>query len=111
MSQSIAEIINPLIEKGLFDNPETAIRNLITDYILHKIHHYQSIIHKFEKKYGMNYFHFNKYLAERATNLSNKSSLHKQLMLEEEDALDWMIAAEMLESWLCEKKMSEIKNR
>lgn len=100
MSQNLAEIVNPLIDKGLFENAEMAVKSLMTDYVLHQIEHYRSIIGGFEKKYGMNYVQFNKYLEERANRLANKSSLHKSFMLEEEDALDWKIAAEMLESWL-----------
>ena len=60
----------------------------------------QKKIKKFEKKYGMNYLQFSKYLKERAQKLPSNTSLHKNFMLEEEDALDWKIAAEMMQSWL-----------
>lgn len=100
MSQKLAEIINPLVEKGLFENAETAVRNLMLNFVLQQIERNRTISQKFENKYGMPYFHFNKYLAERAKNLSLKSSAHKSFMLEEEDGLDWKIATEMLESWI-----------
>jgi len=88
------------VEKGLFENAEAAVKNMMADFVPHQIEHYRSVVRKFEKKYGMEYFRFNQYLKERATKLSNNSSLHKSFMLEEEDALDWKIASEMLESWL-----------
>lgn len=100
MSQNLAEIVHPLVDKGLFESAEDAVKNLMTDYVLHQVEHYQAIIQRLEMKYGMNYLQFNKYLAERVKNLSSDSSLHKTIMLEEEDALDWKIATEMLESWL-----------
>jgi hypothetical protein len=104
MSQSIAEIINPFVDKGLFENAESAVKQLMFDYIIHQIENHQLIINKFEKKYGMNYLQFNKYLKERIKRLSNDKSLHKKIMKEEDDALDWKIASEMMESWLGLKK-------
>lgn len=100
MSQNLAEIVNPLVEKGLFENAETAVKDLMADYILNQIERHRKIIRKFEKKYGMNYLQFSKYLKERAQKLPSNTSLHKNFMLEEEDALDWKIAAEMMQSWL-----------
>lgn len=60
MSQNLAEIVHPLVEKGLFENAEIAVRNLMVDYTPHQIEHYQEIIKKFEQKYGLNYGQFNK---------------------------------------------------
>ena len=108
MSQNIAEIVHPLVEKGLFENAEIAVRNLMIDYTLHQIEHYQVIIRKFEQKYGMNYGQFNKYLSEQAKKVGSDKQLQKRIMLEEEDALDWKIAAEMLESWLGLRRKSEL---
>ncbi len=34
MSQNIAEIIHPVVEKGLLDNEESAFKNLPQDYII-----------------------------------------------------------------------------
>ncbi len=98
MSQNIAEIVNPLVEKGLFENAEIAVRNLMVDYTLHQNEHYQEIIRKFEQKYGMKYHQFNKYLSEQAKKVGTEKQLQKRIMVEEEDALDWKIAVEMLES-------------
>jgi len=100
MSQDLANIIQPLVDSGLFENAETAVRDLLLDYVLNQVNHYRSIIEKFEQKYRMNYSQFNQYLAQRAKSLTAKSSASKNFMLEEEDALDWKIAIEMLQSWL-----------
>ena len=78
----------------------------MVDYLIRQIDHNRAIIQKFEKKYGMNYNQFNKYLEERAKRISADKSIHKKFMLEEEDCLDWKIATEMLESWLGLKKES-----
>ncbi|MBN2088938.1 hypothetical protein JW964_04970 [candidate division KSB1 bacterium] len=100
MSQELVKIIQPLVDSGLFENAETAVRDLLIDYVLHQVKCYRTIIEKFEQKYSMNYSQFNQYLAHRAKNLPQKSSASKNFMLEEEDALDWKIATEMLQSWL-----------
>jgi hypothetical protein len=49
MSQNIAEIVQPLIENGLYKDAETAVRDLMVDYVLRQIEHYKSIIQKLEK--------------------------------------------------------------
>jgi hypothetical protein len=100
MSQNIAELVHPLVDNGLYENAEAAVKDLMANHILHQIEHYRSIVEKFEKKYGMRYSQFNAYLNERARILANDPSLQKGFMLEEEDALDWKVASEMLESWL-----------
>jgi hypothetical protein len=108
MPHDITDIVSPLVENGMFEDAETAVKNLMLDFILHQIHHYQVKIKKFEKKYKMNYYHFNQYLMERAKKVVSDKSLHQSIMMEEEDALDWKIAAEMLESWLGLKQKSQI---
>jgi len=100
MSPDLAEIVRPLIEKGQFENPETAIRNLTADYVLRQIKHYRNTVKKYERKYGMRYGQFTQYLGERAKNLLSDNALHKRFMSEEDDALEWKMATEMLESWL-----------
>jgi len=100
MAQKITDIVSPLVENGIFENAETAVKNLMLDFILNQIREYEVKIKKFEKKYKMNYYHFNLYLNERAKKVASNKSLHRTFMMEEEDALDWKIATEMLESWL-----------
>ena len=50
----------------------------------------------------MNYEQFNAYLKARATTLMRtpNPALGKSIMQEEDDAFDWKIAVEMLQSWL-----------
>jgi len=100
MSQDIAEIVHPLVDNGLYESAEAAVKDLMTGHILHQIGHYRAIVESFEKKYGMKLSQFDDYLKARAKKLVNDSASQKRFMLEEEDALDWKIAAEMLESWL-----------
>lgn len=100
MSPNVAEIVDPLVSNGLYENAEAAVKDLMAHHILHQIEHYRAIVEKFEEKYGMRYSQFTAYLQERAKQLAGQPALHKKFMLEEEDALDWKIATEMLESWL-----------
>jgi len=100
MSQDIAEIVYPLIENGLYEDAESAVKDLMVDYVLRQIEHYRNIIQNLEKKHGMNYHQFNKYVEERSKTIKGNKAIHQNFMLEEEDALDWKIASEMLNSWL-----------
>jgi len=76
-------------------------------HILQQISYYRSIVEKFERKYDMTYFQFESNLQARAKKLATEPSGHQQFMLEEEDTLDWKIAAERLESWLKLKTQTE----
>ncbi len=60
------------------------------------------MIEAFELKYGMNYEQFEAYSAKRAQTLMKKpdAALNQAIMLEEDDAFDWKVARDMLESWL-----------
>lgn len=100
MSQDLAEIVHHLVDNGLYETAEAAVKDLMAGHILHQIEHYRAIVEKFEKKHGMKLAQFDDYLKERAQKLVNDPSGHKRFMLEEENALDWKIAAEMLASWL-----------
>ena len=48
----------------------------------------------------MNYHQFNKFIEERSQKIKDNEALRQNFMLDEEDALDWKIAAEMLNNWL-----------
>lgn len=100
MSQNLTEIVHPLVDNGLYESAEAAVKDLMAGHTLHQIKHYHTIVETFEKKYGMKRAQFDDYLKERAKLLVNDSAHHERFMLEEEDALDWKIAAEMLSSWL-----------
>jgi len=100
-------LVEPLVRQGLFDTPESAILELAEEYVLRQVKNYQETIAGLESKYGMTYPQFNQYLQHRTTllesgNLSPEQtrSLGQAIMVEEEDALEWKIAREMLQSWL-----------
>lgn len=100
MSSNVAEIVAPLVNNGLYENAETAVKDLMAQHIVHQIERYHAVIEQFEEKYGMRYSQFTAYLNARAKQLASQPALQKKFMLEEEDALDWKIAGEMLDSWL-----------
>ncbi len=100
MSSNVAEIVDPLVNSSLYENAEAAVRDLMSHHVLHQIERYRAVVEKFEDKYGMPYSQFTAYLNERAKQLASQPALSKKFMLEEEDALDWKIAGEMLDSWL-----------
>jgi hypothetical protein len=100
MPQNLADIVHPLVDNGLYENAEVAVKDLMAKHVLHQIERHRAIIEKFENKYAMSHAQFNTYLKERAKRLTPESSSHQQFMQEEEDALEWKIASEMLESWL-----------
>ncbi len=72
------------------------------DYVLRQIEHYRSVDESLQAKYGMTYEQFDAYLKSRSATLAASPNpvLNQAVMGEEEDALDWKIATEMLQSWL-----------
>jgi hypothetical protein len=102
MSERVITLLSPFVKRGLFDSPEKAVMTLARDYTLHQIEHYQSEIEQLQKKYGMNYEQFEVYLAARSATLAKSPSpgLSQMVMAEEEDALEWKIARDMLTRWL-----------
>ncbi len=102
MSDQLTTVIEPFVRRGLFATPEQAIVELARDYVLRQIDRHRATIEKFQNKYGMNYEQFNAYLKSRSTTLMTAPNpvLGKAVMKEEEDALDWKIAIEMMQSWL-----------
>jgi hypothetical protein len=111
----VDKVVEPFVQRGLFETTESAVRGLAQDYILRQIARYQETIDNLERKYGMDYDQFNQYLKQRAALLQStgvspeqRQSLNQTVMLEEEDALEWKIAKEMLQSWLGLK--SEVEN-
>jgi hypothetical protein len=102
MSAQVAAMIDPFVRRGLFASPEQAVSEMARDYILRQIERHRATIEKLQTKYGMNYAQFNAYLKSRVATLMTtpNPALGKAVMQEEEDALDWKIATEMLQSWL-----------
>jgi len=106
-ASQVDKVVEPFVQRGLFETTESAVRGLAQNYILRQIARYQETIDNLERKYGMDYDQFNQYLKQRAALLQStgvspeqRQSLNQAVMLEEEDALEWKIAREMLQSWL-----------
>lgn len=102
MTYSIMTIVEPFVQRGLFASPEQAVTKMAYDYVLHQVEHYQDIIEELQTKYRMTYKQFNAYLQSRSNTLLAQPhlALNQAIMAEEEDALDWKIAREMLQNWL-----------
>ena len=102
MTDQVAAIIEPFVRSGLFATPEKAIAEMARDYTLRQIERYKSVVEQLQTKHGMNYDQFEAYLKSRAKTLVAKpnAALNQAIMLEEEDALDWKVAREMLQKWL-----------
>lgn len=100
MSQTLVEIVHPLIDNGFYSSPEAAVRDLMTQHVLRQVECYRARVAGFEEKHGMGYSQFQAYVQEHARKINGNTALQKKIMLEEEDALDWKIAREMLERWL-----------
>lgn len=99
---TIAMIVEPFVRRGLFASPEQAVTEMAREYMLRQIEHYRNSIEALQTKYGMTYEQFEAYLHTRAATLLRhpNPTLNQAIMAEEEDALDWKIAREMLQSWL-----------
>ncbi len=102
MNDQVATVVDPFVRRGLFPSPEQAVVEMARDYVLRQIERHRATIERFQVKYGMNYDQFNAYLKSRSATLMTAPTpaLGKAVMQEEEDALDWKIAIEMLQSWL-----------
>lgn len=102
ITATTSAIIEPFVQRGLFENQEKAVAEMARAYIVHQIQQYQQIIDSLQARYGMNYEQFEAYLRARAQELTDTPdvALNRALMKEEDDALDWKIAREMQASWL-----------
>ncbi len=102
MSDQVATVVEPFVRRGLFASTEQAVVEMARDYILRQIEHHQAIIEKFQAKYGMSYEQFVAYLKSRSAKLVAEPipGLSQAVMSEEEDALEWNVADEMLQAWL-----------
>ena len=102
MATQVNQLIEPFVRRGLFDSPEQAITEMARSYIIQHITRYQSTIERLQAKHGMTYEQFDAYLKSRSQTLVSRPDpdLNKAIMNEEEDALNWKISREMLDSWL-----------
>lgn len=102
MNGQVSTILEPFIQRGLFESPEKAVIAMARDYVLRQVERYQATIDGFQHKYGMEYEQFEDYLKARSATLATTPDieLNQEIMAEEEDALDWKIARDMLTNWL-----------
>lgn len=102
MSDQIGTLVEPFVRRGLFATPERAVAEMARDYVLRQVEHHRATVERLQAKYGMTYDQFDAYLKSRSQMLAHSPSraLNQAIMAEEEDALDWKIANEMLQSWL-----------
>ncbi len=102
MSDTVYEVVEPFVRRGLFPTAKQAVAEMAKEYVIRQIEHYRSIILEMETRHGMTYEQFERYLESRSETLSSQPNpaLNEAIMAEEEDALDWKIAREMLQSWL-----------
>ena len=105
---TVETILEPFVKRKLFGSLEEAARKLAVSYILQQIKTYEHRVAEFEDKHGMTFEQFTRYTAERTAHLRNPGDmppeklliLSQDVMLDEDDWLDWKVAEEMLESWL-----------
>lgn len=95
-------VIEPFIRRGMFADSDTAIAEMARDYIARHVEAHQATIERLQARYGMTYEQFSAYLQARANILTEKPDpiLNEAVMQEEDDALAWKIAREMLKNWL-----------
>jgi len=102
MTPHLTTIVEPFVRHGLFANPEQAMTTMAREYVLRQIEYYQTLVKNLQTRYGMTYEQFEAYLRARAAALQAQPdpALNVAVMAEEDDALEWKIAREMLQSWL-----------
>ena len=83
----LKEAAVPLVELGLYKSPEEFIKDVTSDFIMHKIQFYKKQLKKFEKKYNMSYDALSKKLETGAS------------ISEEDDWMEWEAAQNMLRVW------------
>jgi hypothetical protein len=102
MSPELTAVVESFVQRGLFPNAETAVAEIARDYVLRQVDRYRAIEATFQAHYGMTYEQFDDYLRARSETLRQDPSpaLNQAIMSEEDDALDWKIARDMVRSWL-----------
>lgn len=102
MINHVESTLEPFMRRGLFSSPELAVMEMAREYVLHQIDHYRFVIDGLQAKHGMPYEQFEAYLKSRSVLLAANPSpeLNQAIIAEEEDALDWKIARDMLQRWL-----------
>lgn len=83
----LKEAALPLVELGLYNSPGEFIKDVISDFIMHKILFYKKQLNMFEKKYSMSFDELSKKLETGAS------------ISEEDDWMEWEAAQNMLRVW------------
>lgn len=104
---SVHSVLEPLIQRKIFQDEETAIRELTRDYVLRQIEVLQAGVTAYQHKYRMSFSQFDAYLKQRSAQLAEttlsveqRQKIVQAVMAEEDDWLDWKASQELLESWL-----------
>ena len=102
MADAIDTLVYPFVQRGLFTTTEQAVAEMAREYVLCQIEAYRRQIQIFEERYGMTYAQFGAYLQARSATLADHPdpTLNQAVIAEEEDALSWKIAQDMLLNWL-----------
>jgi hypothetical protein len=77
----------PLLKLGLYNSPGEFIKDMISDFIKHKIQFYKKQLKTFEKKYSMSFDALSRKLETGAS------------IPEEDDWMEWEAAENMLKVW------------
>jgi hypothetical protein len=83
----LRQAAGPLVELGLYNSPGEFIRDVISDFIKHKIQFYNNQLKTFEKKYSMSFDTLSRKLETGAS------------ISEEDDWMEWEAAQNMLKVW------------
>ncbi len=102
MSPEMTAVMEPFVRRGLFPSAEMAVAEMARDYVLRQIETYRAMDAALKARYGMSYEQFEDYLRARSQALMERPNpeLGQAVMAEEDDAQDWKIAREMIQSWL-----------
>jgi hypothetical protein len=102
MSPELMAAVEPFVRRRLFPNAEMAVAEIARDYVLRQIERYRAMETAFQARYGMTYEQFDDYLRACSETLSKNPNpaLNQAIMIEEDDALDWNIARDMVQNWL-----------
>lgn len=107
MESKVQMILEPFVRQQLFPTTEEAARRLALEYVKQHIQSHRRKVARLERKYGMAFGEFGRYLRQRSSRLqsssltpSEKKRLGRAVMNEEEDWLEWKAISEMLDSWI-----------
>jgi hypothetical protein len=87
-TERINQIIKPLVISGIYKNNESALNDIIIDFVKNKIDSYKIIIDKLEGKYKVGFKEF-------SDRIKGAASIE-----EEDDWMDWKAAVEMKKAWV-----------